>query len=340
MTGTTSTTVTLKWDPSTDNVGVAGYNIYFGNTKMKTTTDTTATVTELLSDQKYMFIVTAFDEAGNESDVSEYIEATTLEDSFELKTYVLGEQASYGDRVFTVDSISEKNEDNEIIITGTTNFDGIGFIFEIHSDSPHQRLVAPRIFESENEFYEFTAILRSYRTINPEYILVKMLDSDYNDVVVAKYTLDAELSSISINDRELNGFVCGKNNYTCILPPETFEPEIDVVTYHPDATVEITQDSSLPRTATIEVTAPDGQTKKTYTVDMYPPQYADLRLNYTYGETGTGASGNFSRKYTDMTALAPGFELVFSRTYNSTDNRIGPMGRGWTFGFESSIVDS
>ena len=104
--------------------------------------------------------------------------------------------------------------------------------------------------------------------------------------------------------------------------------------------MEIIQANSIPGTATIKVTAADGRTKQTYTINMYPPQYADLRLKYTYGESGTGASGNFSRTYTDMTALAPGFELAFSRTYNSTDNRIGPMGRGWTFGFESSIKDS
>lgn len=125
-----------------------------------------------------------------------------------------------------------------------------------------------------------------------------------------------------------------------MLIPFGYVPKIDARAVHPDATVEIIQANSIPGTATIKVTAADGRTKQTYTINMYPPQYADLRLKYTYGESGTGASGNFSRTYTDMTALAPGFELAFSRTYNSTDNRIGPMGRGWTFGFEFSIKDS
>ena len=45
---------------------------------MGTTDDTTITLTGLLSDRKYIFSVTAFDESGNESDISEYVEVTTL----------------------------------------------------------------------------------------------------------------------------------------------------------------------------------------------------------------------------------------------------------------------
>ncbi|MDQ2086550.1 dockerin type I domain-containing protein [Herbivorax sp. ANBcel31] len=78
VTEITDTTATLKWDSSNDNEAVEGYNIYSDGTKVKTTTDTTATLTELLSNQKYLFSVTAFDEAGNESDASDYVEVTTL----------------------------------------------------------------------------------------------------------------------------------------------------------------------------------------------------------------------------------------------------------------------
>jgi len=58
-----------------------------------------------------------------------------------------------------------------------------------------------------------------------------------------------------------------------------------------------------------------------------------------FGEDGVNvATGNYSRGFTDFSVDAPGFEVKFSRTYNSKDNRENPiMGKGWTFGFEGSL---
>jgi glucose/arabinose dehydrogenase len=61
------TSATLTWDPSTDNVGVAGYRVYDGTTPVATTTDTSATITGLTLGKTYHFTVTAFDANGNES---------------------------------------------------------------------------------------------------------------------------------------------------------------------------------------------------------------------------------------------------------------------------------
>ncbi len=65
-----------------------------------------------------------------------------------------------------------------------------------------------------------------------------------------------------------------------------------------------------------------------------------LRTQTFFGEQDTNiATGNFSRSHTDLTVTSPGFELSFSRTYNSKDDKTGSsMGRGWTFGFEGSII--
>lgn len=65
-TGKTSTSVTLSWTAATDNVGVAGYEVSYGSTKVNVT-GTTATITGLTANTAYTFTVKAKDAAGNVS---------------------------------------------------------------------------------------------------------------------------------------------------------------------------------------------------------------------------------------------------------------------------------
>ncbi|MEZ0074313.1 YbhB/YbcL family Raf kinase inhibitor-like protein [Planotetraspora sp. GP83] len=64
---TTSTTVTLQWNASTDDIGVTGYNVYKDGVKFATVPDTTATVDGLTSGTTYQFSVEAFDANNNTS---------------------------------------------------------------------------------------------------------------------------------------------------------------------------------------------------------------------------------------------------------------------------------
>ena len=65
ITGTTRTSVALSWTASTDDVGVAGYNVYVNGVKTYSTTNQTLTVYGLQYPQTYAFVVKAFDLAGN-----------------------------------------------------------------------------------------------------------------------------------------------------------------------------------------------------------------------------------------------------------------------------------
>ncbi|MBA9006261.1 glycosyl hydrolase family 18 protein [Thermomonospora cellulosilytica] len=76
-TGRTSTTVSLAWTASTDNVGVTGYDVYRGSTKEATVTGTEATVTGLSPSTSYTFTVRARDAAGNTSPASGAVTVTT-----------------------------------------------------------------------------------------------------------------------------------------------------------------------------------------------------------------------------------------------------------------------
>ncbi len=76
-TATTSSSVTLAWTASTDNVGVAGYDVYRGGMLVGTATTTSYTDTGLSGSTAYTYAVAARDAAGNTSALSSTITATT-----------------------------------------------------------------------------------------------------------------------------------------------------------------------------------------------------------------------------------------------------------------------
>ncbi|MPT32765.1 MAG: T9SS type A sorting domain-containing protein [Chryseobacterium sp.] len=77
VTGTTSSSISLSWTASTDNVGVSGYDIYANNTYKTTVTTTSGTVSGLDSSTTYILYVVAKDAAGNKSNNSDTVESTT-----------------------------------------------------------------------------------------------------------------------------------------------------------------------------------------------------------------------------------------------------------------------
>ncbi|MGG4127061.1 glycosyl hydrolase family 18 protein [Paenibacillus illinoisensis] len=76
-TAKTSSTITLSWAASTDNVGVSGYEVYNGTALVTTVSGTSATVTGLAADTSYTFTVKAKDAAGNLSAASSALTVKT-----------------------------------------------------------------------------------------------------------------------------------------------------------------------------------------------------------------------------------------------------------------------
>ena len=67
----------------------------------------------------------------------------------------------------------------------------------------------------------------------------------------------------------------------------------------------------------------------------------DYRYEQYFGLSGMNpATGNFSRTYTDLTMDSPGYDIDFSRTYNSRSDKTSVFGRGWAFSYEGSVQDS
>ncbi|PJJ67685.1 endonuclease [Chryseobacterium geocarposphaerae] len=77
VSGTTSSSISLTWNPSTDNVGVTSYNVYMNGSLKTTVSSTSATISGLSSSTTYSFYVVAKDAAGNSSSNSSTVSGTT-----------------------------------------------------------------------------------------------------------------------------------------------------------------------------------------------------------------------------------------------------------------------
>jgi chitinase len=77
VTGTTSSSISLAWNASTDNVGVTGYDVYRGGTRVTTTSGTSYTDGGLAASTTYAYTVYARDAAGNVSTASNQASGTT-----------------------------------------------------------------------------------------------------------------------------------------------------------------------------------------------------------------------------------------------------------------------
>ncbi|MER6334521.1 endo-1,4-beta-xylanase [Streptomyces sp. NPDC001034] len=77
VSGTTASSVSLKWSAATDDVGVTGYDVYRGATEVGSTTWTSYTDSGLSASTAYSYTVRARDAAGNVSAASSAVTATT-----------------------------------------------------------------------------------------------------------------------------------------------------------------------------------------------------------------------------------------------------------------------
>ncbi|WP_433256745.1 chitinase C-terminal domain-containing protein [Streptosporangium sp. CA-135522] len=75
-----TTSVALTWAASTDDKGIAGYDVYQGAAKVTSVTATSATVNGLTPDTDYTFTIKARDTAGQESPFSPAATAHTLKE--------------------------------------------------------------------------------------------------------------------------------------------------------------------------------------------------------------------------------------------------------------------
>lgn len=74
-----NTSLTLSWNASTDNVGVTAYEIFQDNLQVTSVAGTSVEITNLTANTTYSFKIRARDAAGNQSQFSAAVEATTTD---------------------------------------------------------------------------------------------------------------------------------------------------------------------------------------------------------------------------------------------------------------------
>ncbi|WP_255554370.1 MULTISPECIES: GEVED domain-containing protein [unclassified Tenacibaculum] len=153
----TDASLTLNWTVSIDNVGVVGYDVYRGTTKIGTATSNTYNVTGLNATTAYSFTVKAIDAAGNESAASPVLNITTPEVTI---SYCTSKGASVNDEYIqkvalgtisntstggngysdftSISTTLAKGSSNTITITprwtGTTYDEGYGVFIDYNQD--------------------------------------------------------------------------------------------------------------------------------------------------------------------------------------------------------------
>ena len=88
------TSFTLSWNPSTDNVGVTGYEVYQNGVMVKTVTGTSTHITGLNPSTTYTMTVKAKDAVGNTSEASSSLYVTTSTAEAEAPSVPTGLTAS------------------------------------------------------------------------------------------------------------------------------------------------------------------------------------------------------------------------------------------------------
>lgn len=108
VTGSSSSTVSLSWTASTDNIGVTSYDVYVNSTFKTTVSGTTAIVNGLTPVTTYSFYVVAKDAAGNSSAQSNSVNGTTtvISTSCASETFenIPASASAYGTQIWTGDT--------------------------------------------------------------------------------------------------------------------------------------------------------------------------------------------------------------------------------------------
>lgn len=124
---TTSSSVTLQWEFSTDDVGVARYDIYQNGVKVLSTEDDFITIYNLLTNSIYRFNVVSVDLFGNNSPMSNRVVVSPVSSGLNFKYYE-GSWSNLPD-FDALTPVSQGNSDN-IDLSYREQNDDFGFLWE------------------------------------------------------------------------------------------------------------------------------------------------------------------------------------------------------------------
>ena len=312
------TSVELKWSPVE---GAASYEIYRDDIQIGTAASNIYNDTGLLQGKTYTYKIKAKNESGNESAYSAAVTAATL-----AATYISSDMKLTEDKVFGDVYLNGGTLDlNGYRMTVRGNLIQPGGVLKINGG---QLIVAGdyTISKGQSDCY---AILDM--TNNNDYIIVK------GNFLMQSY-LNHELY-LTAGILEVKGNFTQKpwgkpTNFTASGTHKVLLSGNTLQTVH-------FENPGSSKFNILIITKPmdSGYSFNSYSV--WNVLIEDYRYQQYFGQSGTNpATGNFSRSYTDLTMEAPGYDINFTRTYNSRSSKTSGFGKGWSFSYEGSVRDA
>jgi hypothetical protein len=223
--------------------------------------------------------------------------------------YDIDTGAMIADNPASVNAITFKDESNQVIteipangifkiqanVTGNVDHAKVKLIYALYNND--ELLSIDKVEETlqKDETKDFSLAITVPERANDPVVKVFVWDElnrPLTNAVIfpgeaANLSDDATLSHIAINGQALEDFESEITSYTFNQASAT-PPVIAAIAAHNMATVQINQATAVPGTATIVVTAENGQTQKTYTVAIAlthqtstDATLSDLRVNGT-----------------------------------------------------------
>lgn len=215
----------------------------------------------------------------------------TLGDGSESFTYFIDDVVLFQD--LTADATL-----SDLLVDGSTidNFSPSTFNYNI--ELPEGTTEVPMVTAEANNANATVEVEDAGALPGTTSVRVTAQDGVTNNTYSINFTVfmpstDATLSDLLVDGATINGFNAGTLTYEVVLPSgTTVVPEVSAVANDPNATsVEINPATALPGATTVTVTAEDGTTQLTYTINFSVVQLsADASLSdlQVDGSTVTG----------------------------------------------------
>lgn len=181
----------------------------------------------------------------------------------------------------------EKSSDatlSEININGEAIVNFSPSTFEYNYGLQSEITLVPEISATSTNELATVEITQASNISGTATILVTAEDgktsNNYNVTFFSIANNDASLSAIKVNDEHIDGFIASTYNYTFTMPfGTTAIPALAATATDENALIEISQASELPGSANIVVTAVDGTTQNTYTINFTIEKSNDATLS-------------------------------------------------------------
>lgn len=337
---TTDSTITFEWKESTDNVGVAGYNIYCGEELIGTTNaDVTSFTAEGLKRfEAYYFTVEAFNQAGICSDKSEPLEAgiglvlesdMTIEEDLCInagtldlnghKLVVEGNILQNGGMIdinggslivkgdyFVGDAEQGQPGKGKLVMTHQPDYVRVEGDFLMYSSSDHTGLLTEGTIELKGSFTQKNGGCAS-----------NFYATGYNKVLLSADRADAQTITF-------DNVGSSKINILEVKKPIEFYEFIDT------ASIKVSKTGM--RNMSIGLMA-QGEESGSY---FYEELIEGFKKDYVARNTQgvNTADGSFSYGINSMLVKMIGFDLNIGANYNSLEEESKMLKNGWSFSLE------